>query len=237
MATWQSGAMRADRDPSWVRDVAARRGWAYRDESTSRTQRYLLHGDLGPAGLSRPWTTAANRHYLDDGGAEDWVEWECPSLLAADPSVEIVVIHGSGDGIGATGDAMGDLAMLGIGVAARLFRRRRELTDRTVTDVLAQRCQVQDPARIFTGRVQHLFNHWPVVDGPPHRAVKAIAGFLGAPDLPPDAPPQQLAISMTPHSRLSMTSRDWWRRGPWLEHQTELGIAIGRAVVAAGTHA
>lgn len=229
--------MRADRDPRWVRDLAARRGWTYLDESSPNSQRYLVQGDLGPAGQSRPWTTVANRHYLDDGGAEDWIEWECPSLLAADPSVEIVVIHGSGDGISGTGDAVGDLAMLGIGVAAKLFRRRKAPTDRTVTDVLTQQCSVQDPARIFTGRVHQLFNHWPIVEGPPHPAVRAIAGFLGAPAMPPDAPPQQLAISMTPHSRLSITSRDWWQQGPWLEHLTELGIAIGLAVVASGTHA
>jgi hypothetical protein len=42
---------------------------------------------------------------------------------------------------------------------------------------------------------------------------------------------------MTTHGPLGVTSRDWWQRPAWLEHQIELGAALGRAVVARGAHA
>jgi hypothetical protein len=40
---------------------------------------------------------------------------------------------------------------------------------------------------------------------------------------------------MTMHTPLTVTSQNWWLRGPWLEHQIRLGIALGLAAVAAGS--
>jgi hypothetical protein len=42
---------------------------------------------------------------------------------------------------------------------------------------------------------------------------------------------------MSTHGPLSVAIREWWQRASWLEHQIELGIAAGHAIVAARAHA
>jgi hypothetical protein len=67
--------------------------------------------------------------------------------------------------------------------------------------------------------------------------VRSLRRVLRVRELPPDAPPQPLALGMTTQGCLGVTTRDWWQRAPWLEHQIDLGVALGHAVVAAGAHA
>jgi hypothetical protein len=223
-----------------VRELAVRRRFAFTDLSASDHLRYRLDGDLGPAGQQRPWSCEANRAFLDDGGTEDWITWTCPSLLAAGPDREFSVAFGGGGGeaLSGGGDAVGDLLMVGIGTAVGLFRgRRREPSERTVTDVLAV-SDVRDPIGVMADpHVAGLFRHWPVVDAPPQEWLRSVRRVLRVREYPPDAPPQPLALGMTTQGPLGVTTRDWWQRGPWLEHQIELGAALGRALVAIGAHA
>lgn len=227
--------MRADRDPAWVQELAARRGLALADASTSQHLQYRLEGTLGPAGGYRPWTCTANRYFLDDGGTEDWVDWACPSLLAASPRRELILLFGSGasSGDGAGGDLEGAAVLLGVAAAVRALRRP---APEPVTDVLAV-TRVADPDGVLTGRARELFCHWPVVDGPLPPWRRRVGRFLGKAELPPDAPPDPLHLTMTVHTPLSSSTRDWWQLAPRLEHQIELGIALGEAVVTAGSHA
>jgi hypothetical protein len=225
---------RPDRDQSWVRELGARREFGFTDQSTSNHLRYELAGDLGVAGQNRPWTCSISRHFLDDGGAENSIDWTCPSLIAADAQKELIVSVGTGASLG-SGEAVGDLALLGLGTATAFFRgRRRSPEELLVTDVLTV-CSVQDPNGILTGTARETFAHWPVLDDPPPRWVQSVRRVMRAQELPADAPPPSLAVSMTAHTPLTIGSRDWWQRGSWLEHQIDLGLAIGRAVVSAGS--
>ena len=106
----------------------------------------------------------------------------------------------------------------------------------TVTDVLAV-SEVQDPVGIFADpEVLRLYRHWPVMEEP-KAWVRSVKRALRVRELPADEPPQPLALGMTANGPLGITSREWWNRTPWLAHQIDLGIGLGRAVVAAGTHA
>lgn len=229
--------MRADRDPSWVQELAARRGYALTDRSTAQHLQYRLEGTLGPSGQNRPWTCTANRYFLDDGGTEDWVDWACPSLQARSPYRELILLFGSGHGAGGgAGDLSVDAALLGVAAAVSLVRSLRRPVPQPVTDVLTV-TQVTDPDGLFAGRVRELFCHWPVLERPAPSWHGPVRRFLRVTELPTDAPPDPLHVTMTASTPLSSSTRDWWQLGPRLEHQIDLGVALGQAVVAAGSHA
>ena len=229
--------MSTDRDPAWVIELARQRGYAFADLSTSSHQQYRLDGDLGGAGEPRAWTCEAHREYLADGGAEDHVRWACPSLHAAEAAHELIVSFGGRDAYLGNGDAVGDLAVVGVGALVNIFRRRNEPADLTVTDVLAV-SEVHDPAGIMTDpEVLRLYRHWPQPAEAPSAWARSVKRALRVTELPADAPPQDLALGMTVKGPLGVTSRDWWNRTPWLAHQIDLGIALGRAVVAGGAYA
>lgn len=229
--------MSTDRDPGWVSELAGQRGYAFADLSTSSHQQYRLDGDLGADGGRRGWTCEAHVEYLADGGAEDHVRWTCPSLLATDAAHELIVSFGGSDAHLGNGDAIGDLAVVGVGALVNIFRRRNGPADLTVTDVLAV-SEVHDPVGIMTDpEVVRLYRHWPLPEEAPSAWARSVKGALRVTELPADAPPQGLALGMTAKGPLGITSRDWWNRTSWLPHQIDLGIALGRAVLAAGAHA
>jgi hypothetical protein len=226
-----------DRDQSWAREPASRRGLGFTDLSESTHLRYRLDGDLGPAGGRRPWTCSVNRAFLADGGAESWVEWTCPSLLARPGGHDLVASFGGGGGLGASGDGVVDVAVVGLRAATSFLRgRRRPEADQVVTDVLTV-CDVSDPDGVLVGEARHRFAHWPVVDAPLPEWARTVRKVMGARQLPADAPPDGLALSMTSHSPLTIVTRDWWQLPERLEHQFDLGVALARSVVAAGAHA
>ena len=222
----------ADRDPTWIRQVAERRGLRLHDLSTSDHQHFRLEGDLGPAGGNLPWSCAAHRVYLADGGAEDWVEWTCPDLRATTPAHQLYVGFGGAGGLGSSGDAATDLARLGAGLAAAVLRRRRRAPARAGGGDVLELCEVEDPLGLVAGDVRTLICHWPVPDVRTASWARAAQRALGGPDLPPDAPPHTLRVGMSVQAPLTIMTRDWWQRAPWLDHQLALGCAVGRAVAA-----
>jgi len=229
--------MSTDREPAWVIELARQRGYAFADLSTSSHQQYRLDGDLGGAGEPRAWTCEAHREYLADGGAEDHVRWTCPSLQATDADHELVVSFGGSGSLLGNGDAVGDLAVVGVGALVNIFRRRNDPADLTITDVLAV-SEVHDPVGIMADpEVLRLYRHWPVPPEASKAWASSVRRALRLNEMPADAPPQPLALGMTAHGPLGITSRDWWNRTTWLAHQIDLGIALGRAVLAAGAHA
>lgn len=229
-------ALPPDRDQSWVREPATRRGFVLTDLSVADHLQYRLDGGLGPAGQQRPWTCSVNRAFLDDGGAENWVEWTCPSLLARPGGHDLTASFGGGGGLGASGETTLDLAVVGVRAAAAFLRgRRRPEAELVVSDVL-EVCDVADPDGVLVGEARHRFGHWPVVDADMPAWARKVRTVMRARELPRDAPPDGLALSMTSHSPLSISTRDWWQVTERLEHQIDLGIALARSVVAAGAH-
>lgn len=221
----------------WVQELSARRRFGLTDLSTAQHLQYRLEGTLGPQGQHRPWVCTANRYFLDDGGTEDWVEWACPSLVAASPDRELILLYGSGSGAGLGASDLGsDAAVLGVAAAVGLFRNLGKPAPGPVTDILTV-TTVTDQLGVFSGRAQQLFCHWPVVDAPSPGWHRSVRTFLKVAELPPDAPPDPTQITMTAHTPLSSTTREWWQVAPRLEHQIELGIALGQAIVAVGAHA
>lgn len=221
----------------WVQELAARRQFGLTDLSTAQHLRYRLEGTLGPEGQHRPWVCTANRYFLDDGGTEDWVDWACPTLQAASPDRELILLYGAGAGAGVGASELGtDGALLGVAAAVGLARSLGQPPPGPVTDILTV-TQVTDPVGVFTATARHLFCHWPVVEAPSPAWHRRVRKFLKVAELPSDAPPNPLYVTMTAHTPLSSTTRDWWQVAPRLEHQIELGIVIGQAVVASGAHA
>jgi len=223
-----------DRDATWVRQVAGRRGLRLQDLSTSDHQHFRLDGDLGPSVGGLPWSCAVHREYLADGGAEDRVEWTLPDLRAVDAGHRLYVGVGTGadGGTGSTGHAAGDLAVLGAGLVGALLRRRRRPTAAPDDDVLAL-LDLEDPLGVVVGEVRTLICHWPVPVDPPPAWARAARRALGGPDRAPDAPPDSLRVGMSEQAPLTVLTRGWWQRESWLDHQVALGCAVGRAVAAA----
>jgi hypothetical protein len=117
-------------------------------------------------------------------------------LLAAEAQKELVVSFSAGTGLGTSGEIVGDLALLGLGAATALFRgRRRAPEELLVTDVLTA-FSVQDPMGVLTGQAREVFAHWPALESPP-RWVQSARRAMRAQEVPVDAPPRSLALSMT----------------------------------------
>jgi hypothetical protein len=216
---------------TWVEKVAMQRGWTLTTPTSS--------SDVMVSGVSGgvPWECTLTVSG-SAGALQHAIRWTMPIVCsAADGEFSVAEVRGKqhllGSAISAPGSSV-DLVVNSAAIVGRLFKRQSR-GPQPIVDVASQ-LEIVGPPDLLKGDLLHRTVHWPVP--PTNVLAKALAKADGAlsnePIRPPDAPPARLRLAMTSSEPFGVVSDGWWDRPAWLEHQIDLGVDVGAALVGSG---
>jgi hypothetical protein len=216
---------------TWVEKVATQRGWKF--ATLARSSDVMVSG----VGVGVPWecTMAVSG---SAGALQHVVRFTMPIVCsAANGEFSVAEVRGKQHLLGSaisSPSSSADLVANGAAIVARLLKRQSR-GPQPILDIAAQ-LEIVGPAEVLRGELLERVVHWPT---PPSNVLaKALAKADGAlsnePIRPPDAPPPRLRLSMTTSAPFTLVSDGWWDRPAWLEHQIDLGVDVGAALVSSG---
>jgi hypothetical protein len=216
---------------TWVEKVATQRGWKF--ATLERSSDVAVSG----IGSGVPWECVLAVSG-SAGALQHAFRWTMPIVSAvADGAFSVAEVRGRqhlfGSVIGPSGSSA-DLVANTAAIVGRLLKRQAR-GPQPLVDIESQ-LEIVGPSGLLSGDLLQRVAHWPTP--PTNVLAKALAKADGAlsnePIRPPDAPPARLRLAMTSTDPLTVVSDGWWDRPSWLEHQVDLGVDVGAALVRSG---